>query len=354
MDGHPPPSLPLWDAMQLWAAAAKGTAGGRDGITQEMFIMWAIGLKVLLWSTFREMLLLIKERRCVAPASWDLLDLAGLPNAELQGGWADFRWIAKAAVMAKHWHRFLIASAMSLPRAHPVQTYGFSRGFRTADVLLAVSWAAALAQRFPYDLVVLEANIRWCFDVLGSWRAGLGMGLLGASRGERGGGCSGQLGAGSGSIVALGRRFGLAVGLGDQRGRAPPGMGRWGPALLAGGFGGLAVLVAPGFLLRDLAARGRRDLGGGPGRWAAPDGALARGACSAPGGAAAAAGAGPRGGWPRAGGVGRRGRGGGGVAHGDLGLAGAAGWGGRWTPEGGRCRGVARCARVAAPGWGAC
>ena len=33
MDGHPPPSLPLWDAMQLWAAAAKGTAGGRDGTT---------------------------------------------------------------------------------------------------------------------------------------------------------------------------------------------------------------------------------------------------------------------------------------------------------------------------------
>ena len=163
-DGHPPPLLSLWDAMQLWASAAKGTAGGRDGITQEMYLMWPVGIKILLWKTFRRMLLMQEDRRGAAPASWDLLDLAGLPKAELLGGWEDFRWIAKAAVMAKHWHRYLIAAAMSLPRDYPVQSYGFSRGFRTADVYLAISWAAALAKRFPYELVVLEADIRWCFD----------------------------------------------------------------------------------------------------------------------------------------------------------------------------------------------
>ena len=123
-----------------------------------------MGVKIRIWMCCCQLLAGDLDRDEDVPRSWRYLVLAGIPRKDTNGGWESFRWIAKTAVMAKNYHRFIVGSAMLESRAYPLHSYGFSKGFRCSDVSAAVGCAVTQARKFGYPLVVLEADIKWCFD----------------------------------------------------------------------------------------------------------------------------------------------------------------------------------------------
>ena len=98
--------------------------------------------------------------------SWDVLILVGLPKDNKGSSWLGSRWVAKTSVLAKHWHRFLVAGGTASPKYMLAHTFGFQKSFRTGDVVLTVATAISTARQGSYGLVIIEADIQRCFDEL--------------------------------------------------------------------------------------------------------------------------------------------------------------------------------------------
>ena len=165
MDGVRAKAPDFWSFLQLLTSASCGSAPGKDGVVQELILKAPMGVKILLWEQFRDLLVGKLRREKEAPPSWDCLVLSGLPKDRGET-WADRRWVARTSVIAKHWHRYLVHAACCRFRQLPVLTFGFQRHFRCSDVALTLSGAISLSRQYGYSLTVIEADILRCFDEL--------------------------------------------------------------------------------------------------------------------------------------------------------------------------------------------